>query len=135
MKKQINMEKLLQYLADGYILEFESDQACMEYFNVYDFQTFHTVEEMKDFQGNYGFNIGKKRYHIDHDFALDVYENKCIMEELKVNDVLHATLKDGLTIHGQIDKIADTEFWIDDDLSGDILVLQFSEVETIHGIY
>lgn len=74
--KQINMEKLLQYLADGYILEFESDRACLEYFNVYDFLNFKTIEEMKDFQGYYGFNIGKKRYHIDYDFALDVYENK-----------------------------------------------------------
>ena len=71
---EINMEKLMQYIADESILEFESDQACLEYFNIYDFQAFKTVEEMKDFQGDYGFNIGKKRYHIDYDFALDVYK-------------------------------------------------------------
>ena len=57
------------------------------------------------------------------------------MDNLKVNDVLHATLKDGLTIHGQIDKITESGFWIDDDLSGDILVLDFSDVEIVHGIY
>ena len=57
------------------------------------------------------------------------------MEGLKVNDILHATLKDGLIIHGQIDKITDTKFWIDDDISGDILVLDFSDIETVHEIY
>lgn len=58
-----------------------------------------------------------------------------IREDLKVNDVLHAKLKDGTTIHGVIDKITDTKFWIDDDLSGDILVLEFSELKTIYDIY
>ena len=73
---KINMEKLMQYIADESILEFESDQACLKYFNTYDFKDFKTVEEMKVFQGEYGFNIGEKRYHIDYDYALDVYENK-----------------------------------------------------------
>lgn len=70
---QFNMEKLTEYLEDGEILEFESDQECMKWFNVYDYQNFITVEEMKDYQGIYGFNIGKKRYHIGTDDALDVY--------------------------------------------------------------
>lgn len=70
----INMEKLLQYTADETIMEFESDEKCMEYFNTYDYQHFKTVEEMKTYQGKYGFNIGKKRYHINYEYALDVYE-------------------------------------------------------------
>lgn len=72
--KQINMEKLLQYVAEGSILEFESDQACMEWFNTYDYQNFNTVEEMKIYQDRYGFNIEKKRYHILTDKSLNVYK-------------------------------------------------------------
>lgn len=70
----VNMEKLMQYIADEAIMEFESDEKCMEYFNTYDYQDFATVEEMKEYQDKYGFNIGKKRYHIIRDYALDVYE-------------------------------------------------------------
>lgn len=77
--KQINLEKLLQYVAEGIILEFESDQACMEYFNTYDYQDLKTEEEMKIFQGIYGFNIGNKRYHINANLALDVYMEECDM--------------------------------------------------------
>lgn len=45
------------------------------FFNTYDYQDFKSVEEMKSFQGKYGFNIGKRRYHIDTENALDVYLN------------------------------------------------------------
>lgn len=71
----INIEKLNKYLADGEILEFDSDEECMEYFNTYDYQNLKSVEEMKSFQCEYGFNIGKKRYHINTENALDVYLN------------------------------------------------------------
>ena len=67
------MEKLLQYVTEGYILEFESDQACLEYFNTYDLQNLASIEAMKNMQGRYGFNVENKRYHINNDFALDVY--------------------------------------------------------------
>lgn len=70
---KINMEKLLQHVAEGCILEFGSDLACMEWFNTYDYQNFKTVEEMKAYQERYGFNVGKKRYHILTEDALDVY--------------------------------------------------------------
>lgn len=71
---KINMKKLSQYIVTGDILEFESDQKCLEYFNIYDYQNLKSIEEMKVFQGKYGFNIGNKRYHIEKDSALDVYE-------------------------------------------------------------
>lgn len=61
----INIEKLNEYLKSEEILEFDSDEECMEYFNTYDYQELKSVEEMKSFQGKYGFNIGKKRYHIN----------------------------------------------------------------------
>ena len=65
----INIEKLNEYLKTEDILEFDSDEECMEYFNTYDYQNLKSVEEMKIFQGNYGFNIGKKRYHINTENA------------------------------------------------------------------
>ena len=71
----INIEKLNEYLKSEEILEFDSDEKCMEYFNTYDYQELKSVEEMKSFQGEYGFNIGKKRYHINTENALDVYLN------------------------------------------------------------
>lgn len=71
----INIEKLNEYLKTEEILEFDSDEECMEYFNTYDYQELKSVEEMKSFQGKYGFNIGKKRYHINTEDALDVYLN------------------------------------------------------------
>lgn len=74
MNKEINMNKLSQYILNGNIIEFDSDKKCLEYFNIYDYQNFKTVKEMKQYQGKYGFNIGKKRYNINVDGALDVYE-------------------------------------------------------------
>ena len=71
----INIEKLNKYLKSEEILEFDSDEECLEYFNTYDYQNLKSVEEMKTFQDKYGFNIGKKRYHINTEEALDVYLN------------------------------------------------------------
>lgn len=71
----INVEKLNEYLKTEEILEFNSDEECMKYFNIYDYQDLKSVEEMKTFQGKYGFNVGKKRYHINTENVLDVYLN------------------------------------------------------------
>lgn len=71
----INIEKLNKYLKTEDILEFNSDEECMEYFNTYGYQNFKSVEEMKSFHDKYGFNIGKKRYLINTENALDVYLN------------------------------------------------------------
>ena len=60
---KINQEKLNKYLSEEKIIEFNSDEECLEYFNTYDYQNFKTVTEMKKFQGEYGFNIGRRRYH------------------------------------------------------------------------
>lgn len=79
---KINMKKLEQYLKEDKILEFNSDKECMEYFNRYDYQDFTTVEEMKLYQGRFGFNVGEKRYHINYEEALDVWmHNLGIKEE------------------------------------------------------
>lgn len=81
----INIEKLNEYLKSEEILEFDSDEECMEYFNTYDYEELKSVEEMKSFQGKYGFNVGNKRYHINTEEALDVLEDSYFSdEELKI---------------------------------------------------
>lgn len=67
----INIEKLNEYLKSEEILEFDSDKECMEYFNTYDYQNLKSVEEMKSSQGKYGFSIGKRRYHINTEVAME----------------------------------------------------------------
>lgn len=85
---KINMEKLAQYLKEDKILEFNSDKECMEYFNTYDYQDFTTVEEMKLYQGRFGFNVGEKRYHINYEEALDVWMyNLGIKEEFTSEEI------------------------------------------------
>lgn len=75
----INIEKLNEYLKTEEILEFDSDEECMKYFKL------KSVEEIKSFQGKYGFNIGKKRYHINTENALDILEDSHFSdEELKI---------------------------------------------------
>lgn len=80
----INIEKLNEYLKTEEILEFDSDEECMKYFK-YDYRNLKSVEEIKSFQGKYGFNIGKKRYHINTENALDILEDSYFSdEELKI---------------------------------------------------
>lgn len=79
---RINGSKLRQYLADDMILEFDSAKECMDYFNTYDSQHFKTVDEMKAYQGNYGFGVGEKWYHICFDEALDVLEKSSLDEKI-----------------------------------------------------
>ena len=70
----VNVKKLIEYLEEEMIMEFESDLECMEFFNTYDGQDFKTVDEMKAYQAYYGFGYDGKWYHISFDEALDVYE-------------------------------------------------------------
>lgn len=90
---KINMEKLAQYLKEDKILEFNSDEECMNYFNTYDYQDFKTVEEMKKYQDKYGFNIGEKRYHVNYDEALDVWDSE-LTEVFVANNKQHYFLRE-----------------------------------------
>lgn len=69
----IDLGKLCAYLREDKILEFDSDKDCMDYFNRYDYKVLDSVEELNKYQGNYGFNIFEKRYHVLYDDALDVW--------------------------------------------------------------
>lgn len=79
----IDPSKLKAYLEEDMILEFASATECMEYFNTYDSQRFRCVEEMKSFQGKYGFGIGEKWYHINFDEALDVYRQPSLEDRIQ----------------------------------------------------
>lgn len=86
-------DKLKQYLEEEKILEFASDEECMNYFNTYDYQNFRTVAEMKEYQGKYGFNIGTKRYHINCDEALDIWENMLPFEDIQSDNIVCPKIK------------------------------------------
>ena len=70
---QVDTEKLRKYIDEGMILEFETSIACMEYLNLYDYQKFQNTEDMKAYQGEYGFEYNGKWYHVCTEEALDVY--------------------------------------------------------------
>ena len=90
---KINKEKLQQYLKEEKIIGFESNEECLQYFNTYDFQNFKSISEMIAFQGKYGFNIGNRRYHINYDEALDVWEEN-LSEVFVVNNRQHYFLRE-----------------------------------------
>lgn len=81
---QINHKKLQSYLENELIMEFSSPEECLAYFNTYDGQKFETVEEMKAYQGSYGFGLNRKWYHISFNEALDVWDKQA------VSSIIHA---------------------------------------------
>lgn len=83
---KINLEKLNKYLENEEVLEFESDVECAEYFNKYDYPThpIKTKEELIEYQGRYGFEIGERRYHIQTEQALEIFENDFTDEEFYI---------------------------------------------------
>lgn len=87
-------DKISAYVEMEYLLEFNSPEECMKYFNTYDCQNFKTVEEMKEYQGKYGFGFNGKWYHINIDDALDILECLGIKEQF-TDDELYM-LSDGV---------------------------------------
>lgn len=67
--------KISCYVEMEYLLEFDTPEDCMKYFNTYDCQNFKTVEEMKEYQDKYGFGYNGKWYHINVEEALDILDN------------------------------------------------------------
>ena len=68
-------EKIKSYVEREFLLEFNTPEECMKYFNTYDYQDFKTVEEMKEYQGKYGFSYNGKWYHINIEDALDILDD------------------------------------------------------------
>lgn len=79
----INYDKLKAYLDDEMILEFNTPEECRNFFNTYDGQQLNSVSEMKEFQGEYGFGLGGKWYHISFDEALDIRDTQGIANQIK----------------------------------------------------
>lgn len=87
-------DKISAYVEMEYLLEFDSPEECMKYFNTYDCQNFKTVEEMKEYQGKYGFGFNGKWYHVNIEDALDILDSLGIKEQF-TDDELYM-LSDGM---------------------------------------
>ena len=46
--------------------------------------------------------------------------------------LLHAKLENGAIIHGIIEKVYDNSFMIDDDISGDIFIVENEEIKEVY---
>lgn len=68
---KLDAQTIKQYVDEELILEFDSEEEAMEYFNIYDYQNFKSVDEMKEYQGEYGFGFNGKWYHINYDDVLE----------------------------------------------------------------
>lgn len=95
---KIKMDKLAQYIEEEKITVFDSDEECRQWHNNCDFQRFKTIEEMKKYEGIYGFNIGEKHYMINVDEALDIYEvGTDTMTRRKAIEIINKRVEDLFT--------------------------------------
>lgn len=79
MRKEKLLEKLKIYEEAETIMVFDSLEDARNYYNIYDYQNFKSIEEMKAYIAEYGFELDGKWYHINYEFAV-----KEIQELLKV---------------------------------------------------
>ncbi len=70
MDKQRLLEKLDIYEEAETIMVFASEEEAREYYNTYDYQNFKTIEDMKNYVGEFGFSLDGKWYHINYEFAV-----------------------------------------------------------------
>lgn len=56
------------------------------------------------------------------------------MDRIKVNVVLRAILIDGQFVYGTVDKISEGSFLLDDNVTGDVIAINFSEIKEIISI-
>ena len=54
---------------------------------------------------------------------------------IKNGDLLHAKLENGAIIHGIIEEVYNNSFMIDDDISGDIFIVDNTEITEIYNIF
>lgn len=63
----------------------------------------------------------------------DMKKSRNINEiDLQVNSYINATLNNGYNIDGIIDSVNNDSFMIDDDISGDIFIVNFQEVKQVN---
>ena len=51
---------------------------------------------------------------------------------IKNGDLLHAKLENGSIIHGTIEEVYSNSFMIDDDISGDIFIVDNTEIKEVY---
>ena len=52
--------------------------------------------------------------------------------KIKKGTLLHAKLENGAIIHGIIEKVYDNSFMIDDDISGDIFIVENEKIKEVY---
>ena len=52
--------------------------------------------------------------------------------KIKKGTLLHAKLENGTIIHGTIEKVYDNSFMIDDDISGDMFIVENAEIKEVY---
>ena len=52
--------------------------------------------------------------------------------KIEKGTLLHAKLENGTIIHGIIEKIYDNSFMIDDNISGDVFIVENEEIKEVY---
>ena len=52
--------------------------------------------------------------------------------KIEKGTLLHAKLKNGTIIHGIIEEVYNNSFMIDDDISGDIFIVENEEIKEVY---
>ena len=52
--------------------------------------------------------------------------------KIEKGTLLHAKLENGAIIHGIIEEVYNNSFMIDDDISGDIFIVEYEEIKEVY---
>ena len=52
--------------------------------------------------------------------------------KIEKGTLLHAKLENGTIIHGTIEEVYNNSFMIDDDISGDIFIVEYEEIKEVY---
>ena len=52
--------------------------------------------------------------------------------KIEKGTLLHAKLENGTIIHGIIEEVYNNSFMIDDDISGDIFIVEYEEIKEVY---
>ena len=80
MNKQELLEIINNAIKEDEIVEFDSIEEALKYFNTYDYQNLKSIEELKEFQDEYGFGMDGKWYHINYDETLELLKEHGYLE-------------------------------------------------------
>ena len=61
-----------------------------------------------------------------------MYGGKHMNIKIKKGTLLHAKLENGAIIHGTVEEVYNNSFMIDDDISGDIFIVENEEIKEVY---